>query len=129
MFLCFFFKQKAAYEIRIRYWSSDVCSSDLSIDEPFRETNHPTSRAVRSAGERGVRYRSQFADTEGDGGTTPFPGPACERAEPATRTVCPFRLSHIRFAGEPCRLSRQGGRDSRAGTPRCPTARRTAKRQ
>src|SRR3546814_12284028 len=62
---------------------------------------------------------SRFADTEGDGGTTPFPGPACERAEPATRTVCPFRLSHIRFAGDPCRLSRQGGRDSRAGTPRC----------
>src|SRR3546814_4305592 len=59
---------------------------------------------------------SRFADTEGDGGTTPFPGPACERAEPATRTVCPFRLSHIRFAGDPCRLSRQGGRDSRAGT-------------
>src|SRR3546814_10453198 len=25
----FFFKQKSAYEMRIRYWSSDVCSSDL----------------------------------------------------------------------------------------------------
>src|SRR3546814_4280883 len=25
----FFFKQKTAYEMRIRYWSSDVCSSDL----------------------------------------------------------------------------------------------------
>ena len=24
-----FFKQKTAYEIRIRDWSSDVCSSDL----------------------------------------------------------------------------------------------------
>eukprot|EP01043_Picozoa_sp_COSAG02_P127706 COSAG02_NODE_65100_length_259_cov_0.518750_1_plen_46_part_01 len=24
----FFFKQKTAYEIRIRDWSSDVCSSD-----------------------------------------------------------------------------------------------------
>src|SRR3546814_1175194 len=24
-----FFKQKTAYEMRIRYWSSDVCSSDL----------------------------------------------------------------------------------------------------
>src|SRR3546814_19210232 len=33
-FLCFadrfcFFKQKTAYEMRISYWSSDVCSSDL----------------------------------------------------------------------------------------------------
>src|SRR3546814_2663902 len=30
--LCFFFfKQKTAYEMRISDWSSDVCSSDLSI--------------------------------------------------------------------------------------------------
>src|SRR3546814_7952801 len=27
--IIFFFKQKAAYELRIRDWSSDVCSSDL----------------------------------------------------------------------------------------------------
>src|SRR3546814_4437438 len=30
MFVVFFFKQKTAYEMRIRDWSSDVCSSDLS---------------------------------------------------------------------------------------------------
>src|SRR3546814_6977446 len=29
MVLCFFFKKKTAYEMRIRDWSSDVCSSDL----------------------------------------------------------------------------------------------------
>src|SRR3546814_7663572 len=29
----FFFKQKTAYEMRISDWSSDVCSSDLFIDE------------------------------------------------------------------------------------------------
>src|SRR3546814_4146637 len=27
--MCFFFKQKPAYELRISDWSSDVCSSDL----------------------------------------------------------------------------------------------------
>src|SRR3546814_4094066 len=27
----FFFKQKTAYEMRISYWSSDVCSSDLDV--------------------------------------------------------------------------------------------------
>src|SRR3546814_6347927 len=27
----FFFKQKTAYDVRISDWSSDVCSSDLSI--------------------------------------------------------------------------------------------------
>src|SRR3546814_449560 len=31
MFFFFFFKQKTAYEMRISDWSSDVCSSDLSI--------------------------------------------------------------------------------------------------
>src|SRR3546814_1053982 len=30
-FVCFFFKQKTAYEMRISDWSSDVCSSDLGI--------------------------------------------------------------------------------------------------
>src|SRR3546814_9973007 len=29
----FFFKQKTAYEMRISDWSSDVCSSDLCLDE------------------------------------------------------------------------------------------------
>src|SRR3546814_7820648 len=29
MIFFFFFKQKAAYELRISDWSSDVCSSDL----------------------------------------------------------------------------------------------------
>src|SRR3546814_10173305 len=36
----FFFKQKTAYEMRISDWSSDVCSSDLSIlaenETPYR---------------------------------------------------------------------------------------------
>src|SRR3546814_8424772 len=30
-FLCFFFKQKTAYEMRISDWSSDVCFSDLPV--------------------------------------------------------------------------------------------------
>src|SRR3546814_960120 len=29
MYSCLFFKQMTAYEMRISYWSSDVCSSDL----------------------------------------------------------------------------------------------------
>src|SRR3546814_4910974 len=31
MICFFFFKQKTAYEMRISDWSSDVCSSDLSL--------------------------------------------------------------------------------------------------
>src|SRR3546814_4963320 len=30
-FVFFFFKQKTAYEMRISDWSSDVCSSDLTL--------------------------------------------------------------------------------------------------
>src|SRR3546814_2541469 len=32
----FVFKQKTAYEMRISDWSSDVCSSDLTVDIPLR---------------------------------------------------------------------------------------------
>src|SRR3546814_5935319 len=32
----FFFKQKTAYEMRISDWSSDVCSSDLSVEDVER---------------------------------------------------------------------------------------------
>src|SRR3546814_19489111 len=31
LFVVFFFKQKTAYEMRISDWSSDVCSSDLTL--------------------------------------------------------------------------------------------------
>src|SRR3546814_6448592 len=31
IYIFFFFKQKTAYEMRISDWSSDVCSSDLSM--------------------------------------------------------------------------------------------------
>src|SRR3546814_12195655 len=34
--LCFFFKQKTAYEMRISDWSSNVCSSDLTCDNCSR---------------------------------------------------------------------------------------------
>src|SRR3546814_1241805 len=33
LFCVFFFKQKTAYEMRISDWSSDVCSSDLMVDD------------------------------------------------------------------------------------------------
>src|SRR3546814_6715630 len=33
MFVLFFLKQKTAYEMRISDWSSDVCSSDLHVDQ------------------------------------------------------------------------------------------------
>src|SRR3546814_8125851 len=38
----FFFKQKTAYEMRISDWSSDVCSSDLSLAVDKRRTSLPS---------------------------------------------------------------------------------------
>src|SRR3546814_3691899 len=35
--MCFFFKQKTAYEMRISDWSADVCSSDLHQDLTIRQ--------------------------------------------------------------------------------------------
>src|SRR3546814_4454142 len=50
--LFFFFKQKTAYEMRISDWSSDVCSSDLNVenlkDEPAGQAPDATP-AVRQA--------------------------------------------------------------------------------
>src|SRR3546814_6084145 len=43
--LFFFFKQKTAYEMRISDWSSDVCSSDLTI---------PTRHLVRGGRAKSV---------------------------------------------------------------------------
>src|SRR3546814_2142024 len=45
MFLCFFFKQKTAYEMRISDWSSDVCSSDLA--EPINAKGSTLDRERR----------------------------------------------------------------------------------
>ena len=39
-FFFFFFKQKTAYEIVVRDWSSDVCSSDLKRREVCRTEIH-----------------------------------------------------------------------------------------
>src|SRR3546814_16676134 len=43
----FFFKQKTAYEMRISDWSSDVCSSDLSL-YPARSPQRRRARGAQS---------------------------------------------------------------------------------
>src|SRR3546814_3172695 len=49
-----FFKQKTAYETRIRYWSSDVCSSDLwhQLSPIFRggRMSMPTQKVLDAVG-------------------------------------------------------------------------------
>src|SRR3546814_11968016 len=44
----FFFKQKTAYEMRISDWSSDVCSSDLTVLwDPSAKATAPATIEVR----------------------------------------------------------------------------------
>src|SRR3546814_13086980 len=43
-FVCFFFKQKTAYEMRISDWSSDVCSSDLDQPDAAIRSEPPMPR-------------------------------------------------------------------------------------
>src|SRR3546814_3682458 len=44
----FFFKQKTAYEMRISDWSSDVCSSDLTVLwDPAAKATAPATIEVR----------------------------------------------------------------------------------
>src|ERR1044071_10488735 len=60
--LFFFFKQKTAYEISTRDWSSDVCSSDLT--RPARLAGHAERRQERALA-RPERLRWRGDETHG----------------------------------------------------------------
>src|SRR3546814_18776032 len=53
--VCFFFKQKTAYEMRISDWSSDVCSSDLLMDVVAHACECGGDRFGRQLGAGAVR--------------------------------------------------------------------------
>src|SRR3546814_3037540 len=93
LMVLFFFKHKTAYEMRISDWSSDVCSSDLTI---FRAPRHPYTLGLLASLPQidGNRQRLR-----------PIPGnpPDLAKVPPG----CPFhprcQLSHGR---EKCRTER-----------------------
>src|SRR3546814_1665691 len=63
MVFFFFFKQKAAYEMRISDWSSDVCSSDLVLADQLLDLL-VTDLAGAEGGDRdrsGVRHADRVA--------------------------------------------------------------------
>src|SRR3546814_6155189 len=77
----FFFKQKTAYELRISYWSSDVCSSDLIGRESAitlarqdhavvinyagsAEDADNTVREIESFGGKAISVRADVASSE-----------------------------------------------------------------
>src|SRR3546814_7010133 len=62
----FFFKQKKAYEMRISYWSSDVCSSDLSHTDdssiPLEETLGAFSDLIKAGKVRAIGASNYSAE-------------------------------------------------------------------
>src|SRR3546814_8723750 len=88
--LFFFSKQKTAYEMRIRDWSSDVCSSDLPSASP------PSARcALRPASQRSSPKRIPSPNAE----RTPMPLDPSEEVELLERfgiTKAPAYQYHYR---------------------------------
>src|SRR3546814_72375 len=60
--VCFFFKQKTAYEMRISDWSSDVCSSDLRVSPPNIAGPAPLQDKTGPALTRSKMMRLSFID-------------------------------------------------------------------
>src|SRR3546814_416277 len=59
----FFFKQKTAYELRISDWSSDVCSSDLSLFTPDPDLAAALHEASGGAGTTATVAPASWADS------------------------------------------------------------------
>src|SRR3546814_14866342 len=57
MYVVFFVKQKTAYEMRISDWSSDVCSSDLTLAD-FAAVK--VKNAAHGFSNPNARYRKKF---------------------------------------------------------------------
>src|SRR3546814_1496839 len=63
----FFFKQKTAYEMRISDWSSDVCSSDLTLQHMVEDRPRIGRQAVLITGKRRL-HLARIAGAERDEG-------------------------------------------------------------
>src|SRR3546814_3306542 len=93
MFFVFFFKQKTAYEMRISDWSSDVCSSDLSM------ARHLLRRCVRFKG-RPWPLKQVQGDEEDDASSSQMAQPTAFARPPVTSPLnrpLGLQLAHQRL--------------------------------
>src|SRR3546814_13037608 len=70
----FFFKQKTAYEMRISDWSSDVCSSDLSVHQTGSNGGHVMPSRDQSLTVGNLDAVNPFERQHAPGGTVPVNG-------------------------------------------------------
>src|SRR3546814_3810991 len=92
-FYFFFFKQKTAYEMRISDWSSDVCSSDLSVVADIDTLGGRNTRPQRPPEVRIGQCRPGGWRQEAGGGRGRDPGLAPIRLLKQAHGVC----SHASF--------------------------------
>src|SRR3546814_11026373 len=84
-FVCFFCKQKTAYEMRISDWSSDVCSSDLLATRVVSLCSQPAcSRGDRSR--RAVAACARLSQRQGVASWAAGPRDRAATARPAPTT-------------------------------------------
>src|SRR3546814_15709344 len=92
----FFSKQKTAYVMRISYWSSDVCSSDLERPARFQKRrDNPHQRLHRQDSRAPISAAPQAKDNEG------FP-PLIQNAHAQLATPRSCARSEERRVGKEC---------------------------
>src|SRR3546814_17076410 len=125
--VCFvFFKQKTAYEMRISDWSSDVCSSDLSIGSAVSQVlacrfgGCIRSRArLHYSPALGVRDNDVFDDFYVERSGTLYQRECCNKVLIAGRRISPGVMVNEHGArGVNCNLPAEDWEESRRGGER-----------
>src|SRR3546814_1872125 len=92
----FFFKQKTAYEMRISDWSSDVCSSDLTVISGLNHNRMHLNASSEGRSERKViEYCLGYLIPKKDGGEP-------ERPTAESIVALTFARSEERRVGKEC---------------------------
>src|SRR3546814_10811164 len=79
--MCFFFKQKTAYEMRISDWSSDVCSSDLVRQSRGLRARRGRPHARYGPHRAGEAHRRQVTEGAANTAVLGHHAASCTRSE------------------------------------------------
>src|SRR3546814_10524048 len=87
-----FFKQKTAYEMRISDWSSDVCSSDLTVCTARRQCRDTLmhdgqQRGTSLTASQRAQYKEQTAKIKGCASVTERRSRRCVVSVPDTHQI------------------------------------------
>src|SRR3546814_4829093 len=138
LFIFFFVKQKTAYDVRISYWSSDLCSSDLLFLHRRPQEGHDPGVGIQRVSQRGRgRHRDDARRARGgcrrrtgrevrrggQAGHRQEGSGADGRADQGARAREPHRLQEAALRGIP----RRTAQEQRGQEPAPRTARRNTR--